>query len=444
MNLVQRVISKAFNLQGNSNPSGASDYADVPSSYPWDWWQRDTPLQDVTDNTTVEACVATISQTLAMLPIKHVRIGTDGGSTIVTNSAASRVMRKPNPMQTKSAFWVDFVRSMLLEGNGYGVVTRNNRFEINALYPQQKLSPYVSIDSKDVYYTTGDNRLVNIDNMIPSRDVLHVMMHTVNHPLIGVTPLTAAKFSASTGTSIQGHTNKFFQNMSRPSGVLSTDMTLTAEQTKSLRDRFRELSTDLNTGGTPILTNGLKYQGVTMSAVDSEIIDTYNMTVSDICAVFRVPPALIGVMDKATFANTESLMQFWVTSGLGYIVEHIENALDELFDLPANEKIEFDVEFLLQADFKSRIDGYKSGVQGGVFTPNEARKKEGLPSQEGGDDLMMQMQMIPIGLSADKIQAEIDNMGKEPEPVAVVEEDVENDVTPEVAKMMLKGCMHEV
>ncbi len=399
-----------------------------------DGFERDINLQKfggVENNTTVEACVSTISQTIAMLPIKHIRIKEDGGKEIMKNSAASRVMRKPNPFQTKSEFLVDLIRQTLLKGNGYGACTRNRRFEINAIYPQQQLEPYVSIDQCDVYYQGFTDELCefSLEKIIPSRNVLHFKLHTKEHPLIGVTPLVAAALSAGTGNSIQGHVNRFFANMARPSGVLTTDMTLTTEQTKALRERFEEMSKDEHTGGTPILTNGLKYQEITMNAVDSEIIATYNMTKSDIASVFRVPLALIGDMEKATFANTESLMQFWVASGLGFIIEHLENTLDALFDLPADEHIEFDTEFLLQADFKSRIDGYKSGVQGAIFTPNEVRRKEGLPTKKGGDDLLVQMQMIGLSKNNDKIDAEIENLENPPEP-----KEVDQTIDPEAAK----------
>ena len=437
MNILKHWAMKHWNLQGSSNPSGMSDYTDVPHSFPWDWWQKDMKIEESYTNTTVEACVATISQTIAMLPVRHLREEKDGGLVEVKNSAAFRVLRKPNPFQTKSAFWVDFVRSMLLQGEGFGVVTRNNRFEIDAIYPQMKMSPYVSIDNKDVYYSFGDNRLVDMDNVIPGRDVLAVRMHTKNHPLIGVTPLEAAKLPASVGNSIQGHEDRFFRNMSRPSGVLTTDMTLSAEQTKELRKRFNEQAQVLATGGLPILTSGLKFETVSLSATDAEIIEAYKLTKEDIASVYRIPLALLGVMDKASFNNVEQLMRFWVASGLGYIVEHLENALDELFKLPANEHINFDVEFLLESDFKSRMDGLKQGVQGGVMTINEARKKEKLPRKEGCDEPMVQMQMVPVGLTGDKMEAEIENL-KNPAPEPAKEEEATAEGAKKVGEERIK------
>ena len=360
-----------------------------------------------------------------MLPIRHMKEDGKGGMVEVKNSAVFRVMRKPNPYQTKSEFFVDLVRKMLLTGNGYGVCERNGRFEISAIYPQVRMNPYVSCDNKDVYYSGATNELVQLDQMIPSRNVLHVKMHTNTHPLIGETPLTSAYLSTATANSIQAHTNSFFRNMSRPSGVLSTDMTLTSQQTSELRERFNELSQDMNTGGTPILSSGLKYEKVSMSAVDSEIIKTYQMTIGDIARVFRVPLELIGASDKPTAGSTENLMKFFVTSGLGFIIEHLENSLERLFDLPPDECIEFDTDILLEATFKEKMDGLKVAVTGGLLTINEGRNKLGYNSVDGCDEPMVQQQMIPASLSGELAASNInnDNTPNEDEPNALKPED---------------------
>lgn len=434
-------LRKVFGI-GISSTKGISSSSDQyvpPSHYPIDWWQKNMPEIQIGDNTTVEACVSTIAQSIAMLPIQHIRIGDDGGKTEVITSAVTRVMRKPNPFQTKSEFLVDIVRKMLLTGNGYAVATRNNRFEINALYPQFKMSAFVSSEMRDVYYSGVDSTLVDLENMIPSRNVLHIKPHTNSHPLIGETPLTSAMLSGAIGNSVQGHTSKFFDNMARPSGVLATDMTLTKEQTAELRTRFNEVTKDIDTGGVPILTSGLKYEQISMSAVDAEIIETYKMSVSDIARVFRVPLELIGASDKPTAGSTENLMRFFVTTGLGFYIEHLENSLEKLFDLPANERIEFDTSIILEATLKDRYDAYKVAVTGGFMTPNESRNKEGLKPLDGGDKLYMQMQNVPIELTGKKLEADIEAvkastelLENPPEPIEPKPDD--QAPTPEEAK----------
>lgn len=403
-------IVKMFNLQGTSNPQGAGGSLDSwtpPKTYPFDWWQRNMKGKDTNANTTVEACVATISQTLSMLPLQHTKRLPSGEIEILENSHASKVIRKPSPFQTKSEFLVDIVRTLLLEGNGYAIATRNGNYQIDALYPVRRLSPMVSPDYKEVYYSGGGYDLFQPEEMIPARNVLHLRMHTTTHPLKGETPLTNAALSASTGTSIQGHTNRFFENMARPSGVLETDMTLTKEQANQLREMFNDVATGQDTGGMPILTAGLKYHPLTMSATDAEIIKAYDMSREDIASVFRVPPMLLGMDAKQTSVNAEQILKFWVSTGLGFIMEHIENRLDTLFDLPVNEHLNFDTDFILSPNFKDRIDGYKSAVTGGLMTPNEFRAKEGLAPTDGGDKCYIQQQNVPLDVSTELAEATI-------------------------------------
>lgn len=391
-----RTIAKTFNLQGGSNPSG------VPASFPWQHWQMDMHPSDVFTNTAVEACVSTIAQTVAMLPVAHYRTNSKGGKELVTNSAASRVLRKPNNYQTRTDFFLNFTRALLLNGNGYAFAERNDRFEINSIHLQNNMIPRVSDDKRDIFYDTSGNGLdgiINTQSMIPARNVLHTRLHTPRHPLIGETPLVAAVLSASIGMNIQQHENSFFKNMSRPSGTLETDLTLTAEQTKDLRARFNEQAKGENSGSLPILTSGLKFKPLTMSATDAQIVETYKMTIEDVARVYRVPLTLINALDNASYNNVEQLMKFWISSGLGFILDHIEQSLNSLFNLAPGEFINFDTDYLLRSDFKSRMDGLAKGVQGGIYTPNEAREKEGLEPKENGDKIYLQAQMVPVGTS---------------------------------------------
>lgn len=378
---------------------------------------------DVRENTAVEACVSTISQTVAMLPIKHYKKTEDGGTEEIKSSAALRVLNNPNPYQTRSDFFLNLTRQELLTGNGYAVATRNGRFEVDSLHIQNTVSPYITPDSKDVYYSLAGNELFDVATFVPARDVLHVKLQTPRHPLIGETPLVAAVVAAGTGTNIQNHESAFFQNMSRPSGVLTTDLTLTADQTKALRERFKENSTAANAGGMPILTSGLKFQSMTMTAVDAQIIETYKMTIADVARVYRVPLVLINAMDNSTFNNVEALMKYWISGGLGFVLDHLELVLNDLFALPAGEYLNFDTDYLLRSDFKSRMEGLTKSVQGGLYTPNEARSKEGMGPKDNGDDLYLQAQMVPIGTSAVGIAAADTIPEPEPEPEPEVTEE---------------------
>ena len=377
-----------------------------PSFWPVTWWQQGyrTPMPD--QNSAVEACIGAISQTIAMLPLAHWRENAKGGSERVKNSAASRVLRKPNNYQTKADFFLNLVRAELLRGNGYALAQRNGRQEISALHPVQpsSLYPFVSELDGSIYYQFSQTPVGQefdpvVEDLFRSDDVLHIRMHTPLHPLVGETPMTAAALAIDGGNAIQKASAAFHANMSRPSGYLKVPGALKADLAESLRGEWQAAYTGVSSGRIAVLQGGVEWQTLSMNAVDAAIIDSYKMTIADIARVFRVPLAIIGD-NTSTYNNTEVLMKFWLATGLGYMLEHLELALDALFALPEGEWIAFDTDYLQRADFAARIEGLVRGVQGALFTPNEARAREGLPAVPFGDEPRVQAQVVPLSYAS--------------------------------------------
>lgn len=379
-----------------------------PSYWPITWWQQGyrTPLHDA--NAAVEACVGAISQTIAMLPIAHWRENEKGGSEKVKNSAANRVLRKPNTYQTKADFFLNLVRAELNRGNGYALAQRNGRTEISALHLVQppSLYPFVSENDGSIFYQfsqtpVGQDFSPVLEDLFRADDVLHIRMHTPLHPLVGETPLTAASLAVETGNAISRANAAFHENMARPSGYLKVPGTLKGEMAETLRGEWTAAYTGVSAGRVAVLQGGVEWQSLSMNAVDAALIESYKLTVADIARVFRVPLAVIG-QGGETYNNTEVLMKFWLATGLGFMLEHIELALDALFQLPEGEWIQFDTDYLLRADFAARIEGLVRGVQGALFTPNEARAREGLPAVAFGDEPRVQAQVVPLSYANQK------------------------------------------
>lgn len=392
------LLSKVKSILGQS-VGDTGDMTWVPHSWNWNFWQQDMELQDCSHNTAVEACVSAITQTVAMMPVSHWRIDTNGGKTRL-NSSVARVLRRPNQYQTQTDFFLNLIRAELMTGNGIAYVQRNQRNEIVNMHliPPRSSMPYVDPETQDVFYSVGGNPLIYSEQgvMIPARDILHIRQHTPNHPLIGETPLVAAGMAAAAGNAIQGHNMAFFRNMSRPSGILTTDMKMGSDEVDILRARWKDHTTGQNSGGTPILTHNLKWDSMSMTAVDAEMVEEYKMTVLDVARAFRVPPPIIGALEASTFNNVESMMKHWISTGLGFTIRHVEESLERLFNLPPNEEIMFDTDILLRSDFAARMEGLSKGVTAGIFSPNEARRKEGLPDAEHGDEPRLQQQVVPL------------------------------------------------
>ena len=379
----------------------------------WNWWQKGYNVRPFgTVNAMVEACVSAYSQTLAMCPGDHWRSNDKGGRDRVTNSALSRILREPNDYQSISDFLLNIVRDLYLYGNAYALCLRNDRYEIDELHPMlaSLCWPQVAPDGS-IFYSLGGNFI--IENRlgeaflpyVPARDVLHIKLHSNQqsqyHPLMGVSPLVSAALDIATGDAIKAQQLQFFTNQARPSFVLTTDQVLSKDQVEALRKRWDDQSTGLNAGGTPILTGGLKPQLINIRSRDAQIAEVLKMTDQDIALVFRIPFALLGI-GGAPHGSTEVLMTEWVASGLGFCLNHVEEAFGQTFGLDGqpDDYVEFNTEALLRSAFKDRIVALKEGVTGGIFSPNEARNKEGLSDVAEGDMPRVQQQMVPLNFAA--------------------------------------------
>jgi len=385
--------------------------ADVGSSY--NWWQRGYDVLPFGSGSSaiVEACVSAYAQTVAMCPGDHWRSNDKGGRDRVTTSALSRILRQPNDYQSISDLLLNMTRHLYLDGNAYALCMRNDRYEIDELHLMDpRLSwPQIAADGSIFYQLGGnhiiENRLGGILSPTPARDVLHIRLHTnlqrYAYPLLGESPILAAATDIAASDAVKAQQLAFFMNQARPSFMLSTDLLLDKDQVQALRERWDEQTKGPNAGGTPILTGGLKPVPVQMRSRDAQIAEIMKMTDQDIALAFRVPMAILGI-GGAPHGSSEVLMQEWIASGLGFCLNHIEEAIGLTFNLwgQPDEYVEFDTSALLRSLFKDRIAALKEGVMGGIFSPNEARNKEGLDDVKYGDEPRMQQQVVPLSAAA--------------------------------------------
>jgi len=238
------------------------------------------------------------------------------------------------------------------------------------------------------------------ETLVPARDVIHFRQYTPRHPLVGETALAAAALAMGIDVALSVSQAAFFENMARPSGILATDQTLSRDQMTRLRTAFEEQSAGMAQGKLPILGNGLKFQQLAVSSVDAQLIESQRMSVNTIAQTMGVPPPVIGIMEGATYNNVEQLINHWLAVSLGSLLENVERSMDRAFGLPRAEYVELDTNALLRSDLAARIDALTKGVQGGLYSPNEARELEGLNPQAAGDTPFMQQQMTPLPMLA--------------------------------------------
>jgi HK97 family phage portal protein len=387
----------------------------------WNYWQMGYDPIGGGTSAVVQACVAAYAQTIAMCPGDHWRQRPDGGRDRVTSSALSRILRRPNDYQSRSDFILNLARDLYLHGNTYALAQRNDRFEVAALHPfDPKQSLPVIGPGGEVFYQLAGNNVLDRPGtpfrtprgiVAPAREVLHIKLEAKpGEPLVGIPPLRHAAASIAAQNAISSQLVNVFANMNRPAGVIESEVTLSGTQTADYGQRFNEAWKGIdNLGGRPpILPPGLKFKGISMTAKDTELAAVAKLTQDDIFMVYGVPPAILGMTDKGSFASTEALMQFWLARGLGFAINHIEVAIDHFFGLRGwpDEYTELDTRALLRVAYKERIEGLARGVQTAIYTPNEARRSEDLPDKDGGDEPRVQQQQVPLDWGGFDMQPE--------------------------------------
>lgn len=404
MGLWQR-IKKAAEGAWRPGPYSLSDGGWLPAGTAINFWQMGQNARyDNWRSAMVEACVSAYSQTIAMCPGDHWRKLPNGGRERVTTSPLARIIKAPNEYQTISDFLLNATRELYQTGNVYAYAVRNGRFEIEELHLMQSMYCSATIgEGGALFYSLGGNQICDARfgslSMIPARDVWHVRLHTGRDVLKGESPVLAAALDVAATNAALEQQLHFLRNQAKPSVMLSTDTILTAPQVSELRARWDEQTKGENAGGTPILTGGLKPVTVSTTAVDAQIAELMKMSEQNIALCFRMPLQVLGI-GGTPYASTELLMQSWIASGLGFALNHIEEAFGKLFRLGGypDEYVEFSTTALLRSSFKERIEGLSKATISGVYSPDEARNELDLPTVPGGHgkEPRVQQQVVPL------------------------------------------------
>lgn len=345
----------------------------------------------------VYACIQIISGDCAKLPVIFYDIAPDGTRTINKSYPTNSLMRRPNGYQNGMQFMQSVLVSYLTTGNAYIYKVYDNRNLVRELHVLDPRScwPAVTPDGS-IYYRAGMNVLAGMPSglMIPARDIGHIRLpYSPSMPLLGVSPVYAAASSSATGQRILYNSQKFFGNAARPGGFLTAPQRIDDETAKRIREDFDSSFGGERLGKTAVLGNGLDFKGLTMTSVDAQLIEQLKWSVEDVARVFRVPPFMIGDQGSTTYRNSEQLTRTYLNGCLSYHLSAIVSEFNSMFEFASTMTMEFDLDFLLRTEIDVRYAAYTNGLQAGWLSRNEVRRKEGLPDDEHGDDLLVQAQM---------------------------------------------------
>ena len=410
-------------------------------------WQRNLEINPTTVLSfhAVFSCISLIASDISKMPLRLMRRDSNGIWKENNNGTPARIYRRPNAFQNRMQFFECWLNSKLCHGNTVVLKIRNTRGDITELriLDWNKVTPLVADDGSVFYQINPDNMTgVEASVTVPAREVIHDRFNCLFHPLIGLSPIYAAGLAAMQGHHIQENSAHFFRNGSKPSGVIEVPGTITDENARKLKANWDTGYTGENAGKTGLLSNGAKYNPISMSADDAKVVEQLQMSEKIVCSTFHVPAYKAGVGDLPSYDNIEALEQQYYSQCLQTLIESIELLLDEAFELEDDAGTEFDVSALLRMDSERRIKTLGEGVKNTILTPNEARRSENLPPVTGGDELYLQQQNFSLGALARR-DASDDPFGKKsaaPQPVSD-EGKTLSDAEQAAAKAMLRGLL---
>lgn len=370
-------------------------------------WQRNVSLDagSLEAHHAVYACKTLISGDVAKLRIQLKRdIGGDVWQP-ATHPYVTKLLRRPNHFQTWGQFIESWLLSKLSRGNAYIVKRRNGRGDITGLYvlAPSLVKPLVAPDGS-IYYDLGVDNLSGIQQQViaPAAEIIHDRGATLFHPLVGIPPIYASGLAATHGLHIQSSQSTLFANASQPGGLLIAPGEISPENAEELQRYWNSNFTGKNAGNVAVLGDGMKFEKLSLTAEEAQLIDQLKMSASIVCSTFHVPPFMIGMGDIPALGSIEALMTLYYTQCLQSYIEAIEACLDDGLGLPEGMGVEIDIEGLLRMDTTSRVKALTDAIGGTLMTPNEGRAKLDLPPVDGGDAVYAQQQDFSIASLAER------------------------------------------
>lgn len=337
----------------------------------------------------VYACVRILAESVAGLPLHVYERTANGSKSTKPSHPLYRLLHdEPNREMTSFVFRETLMSHLLLWGNAYAQIIRDGRGFPIALYPL--LPDRMAVDrneSGDLVYTyQSDKGQVKLRR----ENILHIPGLGFDG-LIGYSPIAMAKNAVGLALATEDYGATFFANGANPGGVLEHPGVIKPEQADRLRECWQSQFGGANAHKVAVLEEGLKFHQMSIPPEQAQFLETRKFQINEIARIFRVPPHMVGDLEKSSFSNIEQQSLEFVKYTLDPWVVRWEQSLQQALILPSEKAtifIKFNLDGLLRGDYQSRMQGYSTGIQNGFMSVNDVRGLEDmnlLTAEEGGD-----------------------------------------------------------
>lgn len=345
---------------------------------------------------TVYRCVDLISDSVAVLPLKTYMIDKEGFKREAKEHPAYWVLdSEPNEDMTRYTFFKTIMTSVLLTGNGYAYIERDGLKVDQLIYIPSGAVSVVWVQDKNGilrkrYQVTGFSELVE------PRDMVHVLNFSYDG-IKGVSTLEHARQTLAIATSAEESAKGFYDSGGQLSGVLTVEgARLTKEQKDQIYKTWRERTDPVmgNPNGIAVLEGNMKYQPISISPSDSQLLESRQFNVVDICRFFSVSPVKAFDLSKSSYSTVEATQLQYLTDTALAVITKIEQEINRKVFLPSERgKVvaEFDTSAILRTDKSAQATYWKELFNIGAATPNEVRRENNLERMENGDKAFVQV-----------------------------------------------------
>ena len=347
---------------------------------------------------TVWCCIARRADVVASLPLMVYQRLANGQKDLARTSRLWQLLHdQPNRRMTPMDFWRVMMLNHDLHGNAYAWIKRDTGGEAVALWPMMatQVCEEVLSDGSMVYqYTEGSNITILAED-----NVLH--LRNLGNGTVGFDKLSFMRATTSEVGKQKEASSRVFANGGKPSGILTVDHVLKADQRKALIERFGDMTSGSGRS-LHILEADMKYHTISMTAEQQQLLESRKHSVEEMCRWYDVPPILVHHSNVTTWGSgVEQIVDGWYKLSIRPMLIAIEQAVMRKVLSPAQRArmtVEFNFDALLRGNIKDRFEVYSKGTQNGIITRNEARQLENLPPVDGADELTAQVNLVPLSM----------------------------------------------
>lgn len=381
-----------------SNPDAWLSYAF--GAYPTKAGAVVTPETAMRFNT-VYACITLIAETMGQMPLVLYR-STGDGREVVREHPAARVVQTPSKLLTRYR-WIELQTGHALAwGGGYAHIERNIRGPLRLVPLLPDRTGLELIDGELIGHTLigGKRHPLNPD------DLLHIPAFSVDG-IDGMSPIRAHAETIASAIAARDFGSTFFGNNASLGGVLKHPKSLKGDALANLKRQWDQLKGN-GYQGTAVLEEGMEYTSIGIPPEEAQFIETRKFSRSEIAAIYKVPPHMVGDLERATFSNiTEQSIQYLRYTLMPWVTRWEEELNRKLLTEQERDQgyyFKFTVQGLLRGTQAERYAAYNTAIQAGFMSRNEVRRLEELNDVEGLDAFLEPMNMQPTGQPVEQPQ----------------------------------------